>query len=265
MPPTPLYSRDQLCTPAYQLRFSWTCWPSSGSFPRAPSGDVLADLDAAWEKDGVRRLEWKWAPDQVQLTVSVKPEVSPVFLAARLKGRLQYALRVSGTPTDFSRKLSVRSLGNVRSAQVEAYIKNQVPKERFVDPTVAKLLAQFTVDNPSVDLTLPTESNSGRYWYNLHLVLVVEERGRVFDPQWLTTIRDWCFKIAEAKGYGISTVSVMPDHLHLALRGNIAQSAEEIALAFLNNLAYAVGQRPLWRYGYYAGTFGEYDMRSVRL
>jgi REP element-mobilizing transposase RayT len=265
MPPTPLYTRDNLGPPAYQLRFSWACWPSSGTFPDPPGRDVFDALEAAWEEDGIRKLESKWTPEQIQLTVSVKPSVSPVFLARRLKGRLDHALRLAGTPVKFSRKLSVRSLGDVRSSAVEEYIKNQIEKEGFVDPAVEQFLTQFTVENPSVDLTAPTESNSGRYWYNLHLVLVVQERGRIFDPQRLTTLRDSCLKIAQAKGYGISMESIVPDHLHLALRGNIEHSAEQIALAFLNNLAYAVGQVPLWEYGYYAGTFGEYDMGSVRL
>jgi REP element-mobilizing transposase RayT len=264
MAPTPIYTRENLGPPAYQLRFSWTCWPSSGTFPEIPAEDTLRELDALWEKDGVRKLESKWQPDQIQLTVSVKPQVSPVFLAARLKGRLQYALRRAATPVKFSRKVSIRSLGDMRSREVEAYIKRQVPKERFADPAVERFLAQFTVENRSVDLALPTESNSGRYWYNLHVVLVADERCRIFDAQRLATLRDGCFKIAQAKGYGISVESIMPDHLHLALRGHIEHSAEEIALAFLNNLAYALGQVPHWEFGYYAGTFGEYDMGCVR-
>ena len=56
----------------------------------------------------------------------------------------------------------------------------------------------------------------------------------------------------------------MPDHLHVALRGNIEHSTQDIALAVMNNLAYFVGSVPIWDCGYYAGTFGEYDMRSVR-
>lgn len=56
----------------------------------------------------------------------------------------------------------------------------------------------------------------------------------------------------------------MPDYLHLALRGNIEHSAEQIALSLLNNLAYAMGQVPLWQPSYYAGTCGEYDMGCVR-
>jgi hypothetical protein len=54
------------------------------------------------------------------------------------------------------------------------------------------------------------------------------------------------------------------DHLHLALRGNVRQSPEEIALTFQNNLAYALGQLRIWADSYYSGTFGEYDMWAIR-
>lgn len=209
-------------------------------------------------------LEANWTTERIQLTVSVKPTVSPVFLAGRLKGRLQHALRQAGTPAEFSRKLAVRSIGDVRTGAVEEYIRQQVTKEAFVDARIERLVAQFTVADSSIDLAPPIESNSGRYRYILHLVLVMEERQRIFDPSVLATICEWCPKIARCKGYGISTRAVMPDYLHMALRGNIEHSAEQIALSFLNNLAYAVGQLPLWQPSYYAGTCGEYDMGSVR-
>ncbi len=125
-------------------------------------------------------------------------------------------------------------------------------------------MRRFSVTDPAVDLAAPTATNSGRYWYNLHLVLVVERRYRIADPELLGTIRDWSLKIAAKKGYAVSRLSVMPDHLHASLRGNIAHSPEDIAVAFLNNLAYAVGQKAIWEPCYYTGTFGEYDMTAVR-
>ena len=56
----------------------------------------------------------------------------------------------------------------------------------------------------------------------------------------------------------------MPDHLHAALCGNIQHSPQEIALAFQNNLAYALGQIKLWADTFYVGTFSEYDMWAIR-
>ena len=212
----------------------------------------------------MRRLETNWSEKCIQFTFSVKPNVSPVFFTSRVKGRLQHALRASNRPTKFSRKVGFRSIGDNHTAEVETYIRRQVRKERFVDPKFAELLKQFTVIDTGVRLDQPTETNSGRYWYNLHLVLVVEHRNRFTDEQSLRTIDRRCSSIARKKGYLISARSVMPDHLHLALRGSIGQSPEDTALAMMNNLAFAFGQNPIWQSSYYAGTFGEYDMQSVR-
>ena len=96
------------------------------------------------------------------------------------------------------------------------------------------------------------------------MVLVAAERYRVVDRRRLATLHDTCFKIADRKGYKISRLAVMPDHIHAALRGDIEQSPQDIALAFQNNLAYALGQVKHWASTFYAGTFGEYDMWAIR-
>ena len=90
------------------------------------------------------------------------------------------------------------------------------------------------------------------------------ERYRVVDRGRLTTLRDSALRIAEKKGHQISRLAIMPDHLHLSLRGNIAHSPQEIALSFQNNLAYALGQVRFLADTFYVGTFGEYDMWAIR-
>ena len=57
---------------------------------------------------------------------------------------------------------------------------------------------------------------------------------------------------------------LMPDHWHASLRGAIDQAPTDIAMVFMNNLAYMAGRDAIWQYGYYVGTFGEYDMDAVR-
>jgi REP element-mobilizing transposase RayT len=260
--PEPIYDPARV-DPAYQLRYVWTGWPSAGTFRDMPT-DVVAEIAPLWEQDGLRVLEHRWTSSHIQLLFSTTPSVSPTLLAGRAKGRLDHALRTSGAPIDFSRKIAVRSLGDTTRREVEAYIERQVGKEHFVDPRFERVMQQFTVVDPTVDLSAPASSARGRYWYNLHLVLVVEQRDRVFDQACLTTIRDTSFRLARKKGYGISRLAVMPDHLHVALRGDHAQSPNEIVHAFQNDLAYAIGQRHLWEDTFYVGTFGEYDMDAVR-
>lgn len=264
MPPVPLYTLENVRNPAYQLRYSWTCWPSQLPLPSPPDDEALKQLKEYWETDGIRVLEHRWTTERIQFTVSTRPHVAPVFLAARMKGRLQHALRQAGAPIDFSRKLSLRSLGDARSDAVERYIRNQVGAAQFVDSRTRDSLASLLIENHDVDLSVPTVTRSGRYWYNLHVVFVTEGRLGNFHLGCLERIRDGCRRIAEKKGHRISVGSVMPDHVHLALRGNVEQSPQDIALAYLNNLAYLLGSKPVWQYGFYAGTFGQYTMRSVR-
>ena len=263
-PPTPLYLPQNIDAPAYHLRYAWTGWPSDESFPKQPCQELFTTLEQLWETDGIRVLEYNWSAEQIQFTCSVKPTVSPTFFTGRIKGRLQHALRVAGTPTTFSRKVAFRSIGENRREQVEAYIAGQVAKEQFVDERFAQLMHRFTLVNPDIRLDEASETNRGRYWYNLHVVLVTDSRMRFTDEESLRLIAETCDKVAMKKSYLVSRRSVMPDHVHMSLRGDIAYSPEDIALSFMNNVAFTFGQKSIFRPSYYVGTFGEYDMGAVR-
>jgi REP element-mobilizing transposase RayT len=262
VPPQPPYSGTNV-EPAYQLRYTRCAWPSGERLPSLSTAG-WESLKNAWELDGLRLLEAAPSPSRLLVTFSARPTVSPVFLATRAKGRLQYAYRtVDKVICRFSRKVSVRSVGENTTGDVRRYIGRQVPNEPELDPRLRELLTQFTVDR-DVDLAAPSETLSGRYWYNLHIVLVAQGRHRIVDEGGLALLRDPSFRIAEAKGYVIASLSVMPDHLHVALRGNVEHSPHEIALSFQNNLSYALGRGKLWQESYDVGTFGEYTMGAIR-
>lgn len=263
--PQPLYSGRNL-TPAYQLRYSWTGWPSSEGepFPASPPPELLPSLTPLWETDGLRLLEHQWSERLIRLTLSAKPEVAPVNAAARIKGRLQHALRTCGQARKFSRKVSLRGIGHNQRETVENYVRGQIASGGLADPRFAERLETCRRSDPSIDLDSPTETASGRYWYNLHLVLTTAGRYRFDSDRMLGGIADGVMAIAMKKSCMVSELSVMPDHLHLALRGDITRSPHEIALAFQNNLAYRLGQIRVWENSYYVGTFGSYDMGAVR-
>ena len=176
--PTPIYNIQNL-QPAFHLRYTWTGWPTHGThFPEQPAEPFFQELDKAWATDCLKRISTKWSADQIQLAFSTTPSVSPTQFVARAKVLLQHALRLAETPVKFSRKVSFRSIGDNHTADVEGYIAQQVDKEHFVDPRFGAMLKRFTVIDESVTLDKPSESNSGRYWYNLHVVLVVADRAR---------------------------------------------------------------------------------------
>ena len=200
MTPQPLYRESDL-TPAFTLRYTWCGWATSGDLQAALGRRLDRVTTCAWEKDNLRLLENRIDGNEIFLTFSTKPVVSPVFLAARAKGRLEHALRASnGRGVTFSRKVAVRSVGDNVTSDVQAYIESQVKNEEFLDPQFAEFLKQFTVVDSSVDLSIPAESRSGRYWYNLHLVLVTDGRTRIVDEPSLKTVRDGSFRIAAKKG-----------------------------------------------------------------
>lgn len=260
--PTPLY-HPKAAHGAYQLRYSWTAWPSKRDFSACPT-QLLHDLSPLWEEDGLRALEFRWLPDKLQILFSTKPDVSPVFLAARAKGRLDHALRKAAMRMPLSRKVSVRAAGDNTRRDVEGYIESQVEAATFVNERFSRALAELQVLNDHVDLSQPAESSHGRYWYNLHVVLVAESRRRIIDIAALRAIRGAFLRVAEKKQHLLSRLAVMPDHLHAALRPRIDETPLDVVFAYQNNLAHMLGAGRIWQNGYYAGTFGEYTTNVVR-
>ena len=258
----PRYTAHNLSS-AFSLRYDWTGWPTEGTTLPPSAIDIARSIASLWEQDGLRLMEPHATAKKIQLLFSVTPAISPTFFTMRVKGRLQHALRKAGTPVQFSRKVSFRSLGENITAQVAGYLHRQVGKEGFVDPRFERIMNEFTVACPQVVLAEPAASSSGRYWYNLHVVLVVADRLRITNPVKLGLLRDAAFVVAERTGCQIAALAVMPDHVHAAVRGNYEMSPQEIALALQNGLAQALGCR-VWQDGFYVGTFSEYDLDVIR-
>lgn len=248
---------------AYALRYSWTGWPSGKVFPEQAL-HLIENTQPLWEGDGMRVLEYRWTTKVVQILFSCLPAVTPQFVAARAKGRLDHALRSAGIVMPFSRKVAVRAIGDNTRRDVEAYVERQVGKQRFIDPRFVAKMSELTILNREVDLSQPTETARGRYWHNLHLVLVVAGHAPIRDLACLRKTRDSFLRVADKKEHALSRLSVLPDHLHAAMRGQPNESPLDIAFAYQNNLAYLAGQKRIWASGFYVGTFGEYAMQAVR-
>lgn len=249
--------------PTSHINYGWTGWPSSGPLPALPSPAFLPELSAAWERDSLHLLTHVWEPKQVQLTFAAVPAVSPVLFTQRVKGRLQHDLRAAGSPTSFSRKVTMRSLGHNRSRTVASYVNAQLKHTELADARYRKMLDDAAFSDPRVDFSQPSETNSGRYWYNLHLVLVTANRFRMGGAAFLAKIRESCLQTAAQSDCRLAELSIMPDHLHVALRGSIQMSPKEIGLAFQNSTARVAACR-LWQDDFYVGTFSEYDLGALR-
>jgi REP element-mobilizing transposase RayT len=257
--PAPIYTPHS-CSPAYQLRWSLALF-AHGDLP--PVDSWYEGLQAAVERDGVRLLEHHHkAPNVWFFLLSTKPPVRPPEIIKSVKGRVQHLVRQTN-PKAFRRNFSLTSIGDVRRDVVEAYVADQLGHHRMADPGAQKLLDDLQIAFPEVDLSEPQMSSHGRYVCNLHLVLVHQQRWCEVRRDRLQATRDMVLRAARAKGHRLSRLSLFVDHLHLVLGCGYEESPEDVALSYLNNLAYAHGMVELYCQSYYVGTFGEYDMGAV--
>ena len=79
-------------------------------------------------------------------------------------------------------------------------------------------------------------------------------------PEPLLRVREMIVKSAAKRGHLLSTGGIVADHIHLTLGCNVEESPADVALSYMNNLAYACGMKRVFAFGFYVGTCGEYDL-----
>lgn len=258
-PLAPLYTNEN-CSFCCPLK-----WGLS-TFWRMPMADDswFGELVAATEPDGIRILGHRFSkPGISQFVISTQPYVAPQHVMQRVKGRLQYLIR-NRLPKAWKGNYGIRSIGHVTRQTVEAYVASQLGHHPMADPRIQDRLRRFQIVRTEVDLSLARCTGSGRYWYNLHIVLVHRERWAEVREDVLQRIHDMILGASAAKGYWLSRAGILADHVHLALGCPIGVAPADVALGFLNNLAYAQGMRPVYQFGGYIGTFGEYTNHALR-
>ena len=168
----PIYTPHNV-EPAYQLNWGLTLfWRQTA----VPNGEWLGTLQKATESDGVRVLKHRITGSGAsQFFVSTKPHVASKELIRSVKGRLQHEVQQQ-VPKAFQRNYCLRSIGAVTREVIEAYVANQLGHHRLADPRVQQRLARFQRSYPNVDLKKPAFTSHGEYWYNLHIVIVNQER-----------------------------------------------------------------------------------------
>jgi len=259
----PLLYTGRNIAPKCRLEYDWTGWLSEHSAAPGSLDELVASCAPLWKTDHLVLQASHFENGMIQLLFKSGPDVSPVVCASRAKGRLLHAFRAASVPATFSRKLSLRSLGANTRTDVEQYIARQAQRADLADPRFASQLEELAVINTSVSLAEPIETARGRYWYNLHIVLVTQGRFRCTSDADLRAIRDNCLEALAALKCCATALSVMPDHLHAALRGNIDLSPAEIAVSIQNLTSQKGGLGRVWQDEFYVGTFSEYSTEAM--
>ena len=256
--PKPLYTATNYHG-AYQLNWMLSV------FWKEPiaSAPWLDSLKQATEPDGVRILEHRFSdPSVSQFFLSTKPDVAPRQFVRSVKGRLQYLVR-DERPKAFRRNYGFRSVGSVKRDVVERYVAEQLGHHRMADAEVQKRLQRFQTRLDDVDLSRPRRGAHGVYWYNLHIVFVHDSRYMEIREDRLGAVQGMLFQATAKHGRQLSRASVLPDHVHLTVGCDAGESPAEVTLGYMNNVAYVLGMQAVFQFGFYVGTFGEYDRGVV--
>jgi hypothetical protein len=74
-----------------------------------------------------------------------------------------------------------------------------------------------------------------------------------------TAIIDTCEKCE----WRLARIGLLSNHFHILVGPRIDDSPSDVAMAFLNGMADPHGMKPLFRFSYFAGTFGVYDRGAI--
>jgi REP element-mobilizing transposase RayT len=166
-------------------------------------------------------------------------------------------------PKPFKKNYAIRSIGYVTRSIIEEYVARQTARHRMADSVVQRQLEELQICQPSVDLSQPQTTSHAIYWYNLHLTIGNDGRWPVVRHETLLKLRDSILAVSGAKGHRLSRGGILPDHFHLPLGCPLAVTPAEIALCYLNNLAYVYDMKPVFQFGAHLRTFSEYDLSAV--
>lgn len=167
-------------------------------------------------------------------------------------------------PKVFRRNYRIKSVGSARRDAVEAYVGRQLDHHPQADPRLQQRLAEFQIVEPAVDLSRVRYSAHGQFLYNLHVVLENADNLPDVRVETLRATRSMIQGVCRKKEWLLSRAGIVANHLHLSVGCGVDESPSQVALALLNNLAYAQGMKAAYRFGYYVGTFGNVDIGAMR-
>jgi len=221
----PIYNEENPAF-AYQLRWGITL---NWAVPVEES-IWLDSVSSLLESDQIRILSWRWLTKlSIQFVISTQPNTKPEFIIQRLKGRIQYAVRKIA-PKAFRSNYALRSFGTQERRIVEAYVAAQSRHHTMATETSQQIFENLRYVDGKIDLSIMQKTTHGVYWYNLHMVIVNTERWRDINEDRLQRVKRVVLRCGDQKRCRISRLSILADHLHLAVGCSIEYSPSTIVL-----------------------------------
>jgi REP element-mobilizing transposase RayT len=259
MAPQALYTSSN-CSAAYQLNWSLSVF---GEVPFPPYALNLENLNAALAKDQVKLLESHVRADNVvQFFLSSRPETRPSEIVRVVKGRWAYLSR-STQPIQLRRNYRITSVGSAKNDVVDAYVSRQPQRHAMVDPRVQKMIESLQYRDESLVLPVPRRNHYGESIVAYHLVVETEGNWHDVREAALTGYRNAVVAVGRKQNWPVARIGLVCNHMHILLGAGVGEAPAEIALSILNNLAYTQEMKAIFKFSYYIGTFGKYDLGAI--
>ena len=255
----PRYTPDH-CSAAYQLNWSLSLF---GRESLPTPANTVEELRSALAVDHLKILEFKYKPPNcAQFFVSTRPNLNPSEIVRLVKGRWQYLSRPR-EPIEFRRNYRITSVGTSSAEVLDAYIDRQPEKHPMADHRVQEFIESIQLHDEQVDLTRVRRSSHGEFRYALQVVIESEAGWHDVRSNVLKAYRQAIIASCRKHGWLLSRIGLLSNHVHVLVGPGIQDSAMEVALVLLNNMAFTQGMKAMFRTSFYVGTFGEYDRGAI--
>jgi putative transposase len=259
---------------AYQLHY-YLCFHTSRCRSVFITPEHIEALNTALreicERHDYHLLQSKVYPDHMRCLLSLRPAQAISTVIQKIKANSARLINEQFTvlPPLWGRGFLARSVGRTRLGIVKQYISGQA-KHHGYDRRIHPPVSRFDAEVP-VSLTAAHSS----FDLNHHLVLATQYRRGVFSSALGKALIHYWERVADARGFAIDRVTILPDHAHLLVRIAPKLSIEECVLSLLNNGQHFVGQfepeamiqaniEQLWQASAYAGTVGKVTTALVK-
>jgi putative transposase len=270
------YGRDELQF-AYCYRL-YLRWRTHGARPCGPlAGLDRATLENIASEFGIRVLESASDTTDLLTLVSLKPDETISGCTGKLKGRVSKwlceALQLPQPADLLSRGYFACTVGKSSRPAVEQYLSQQSEHhgydQRPLPPVYVESFELSAADEIRVS------PKHAAVIAQFHLVLATSGRQGVFGSQAGRAVTaEWHesqtrFQVALVK------VSVLPDHVHLALRAHpsvapaklvvdLMNSAQQVVFEQFPDAAIQARVRRLWQPSAYIGSYGDLASPQIR-
>lgn len=247
---------------AYCLRYAFTCWLDQ-DIPFQLLQVALLQTQKALEKSKLRVLRTRYCNEQLQMVLSCRPGHSAFEIARHTKSQIAFDLKQHDIRTAIKRKFILRRVGENTSKDLEQYLQRQVERRDYVDDRFSASLTPYT-KSFRTDHSMCFSTTHGRYWNDIHLVVSTQDsfcvvHSRVWD-ELCELAKSWL----EDSSNLLSSISLLPDHLHLLIRLDVNSTPYEVGSGLITQLNSLRSMPNIYRPKFYVGTYGAYSMTAVR-